>query len=220
MYTICLVEDESSLSNLLKMYLEKEGYEVKQFCNGKDALSYVGNKANLWILDIMLGDDITGYDIIKEIRAQDKNIPVIFTSARDKDIDKIIGLEMGSDDYLAKPYSPKELILRVNKLISRIYKENETSNITYYDTYVIDLNRRNCKENNEEIKLTTLEFDLLMLFINNKNKTFSRDEILKTIWGEDYFGSDRAVDDLVRRLRKKMPKLNVSTVYGYGYRLS
>ena len=213
MFTICLVEDEESLSNLLKMYLEKEGYEVKQFFNGKDALKYVGNKANLWILDIMLGDDVTGYDIIKEIRSGDKNIPVIFTSARDKDIDKIIGLEMGSDDYLAKPYSPKELILRVNKLISRIYKEKEDVNITYYDTYVIDINRRNCKENNEEIKLTTLEFDLLILLINNKNKTFSREEILKSIWGDDYFGSDRAVDDLVRRLRKKMPKLNVSTVY-------
>ena len=220
MFTICLVEDEESLSNLLKMYLEKEGYEVKQFFNGKDALKYVGNKANLWILDIMLGDDVTGYDIIKEIRSGDKNIPVIFTSARDKDIDKIIGLEMGSDDYLAKPYSPKELILRVNKLISRIYKEKEDVNITYYDTYVIDINRRNCKENNEEIKLTTLEFDLLILLINNKNKTFSREEILKSIWGDDYFGSDRAVDDLVRRLRKKMPKLNVSTGYGYGYRLS
>lgn len=220
MYTICLVEDEESLSNLIKMYLEKEGYEVIQFFTGKDALSYVGNKANLWILDIMLGDDITGYDIIKEIRATDKSIPVIFTSARDKDIDKIIGLEMGSDDYLAKPYSTKELILRVNKLISRIYKDKEDTNITYYDSYAIDLNRRNVKENNVEIKLTTLEFDLLVLLINNKNKTFSRDEILKEIWGEDYFGSDRAVDDLVRRLRKKMPKLNVSTVYGYGYRLS
>ena len=220
MYTICLVEDEESLSNLLKMYLEKEGYVVKQFFNGKDALKYVGSKANLWILDIMLGDDVTGYDIIKEIRNMDKNIPVIFTSARDKDIDKIIGLEMGSDDYLAKPYSPKELILRVNKLISRIYKEKEETNVTYYDTYVIDLNRRNCKEDNKEIKLTTLEFDLLILLINNKNKTFSREEILKSIWGDDYFGSDRAVDDLVRRLRKKMPKLNVSTVYGYGYRLS
>ena len=99
MYTICLVEDEESLSNLIKTYLEKEGYEVIQFFNGKDAMNYIGNKANLWILDIMLSDDITGYDIIKEIRAKDTNIPVIFTSARDKDIDKIIGLEMGSDDY-------------------------------------------------------------------------------------------------------------------------
>lgn len=218
MYTICLVEDEESLSNLIRTYLEKEEYTVIQFTKGKDALNYIGKKANLWILDIMLSDDITGYDIIKEIRANDKNVPVIFTSARDQDIDKIIGLEMGSDDYLAKPYSTKELILRVNKLIERVYSDKTKQELTY-ENYIIDLNKRIVKDEKEEIKLTTLEFDLLLLFLTNKNKTFSRDEILKNIWGDDYFGSDRAVDDLVRRLRKKMKNLNVSTVYGYGYRL-
>ena len=218
MYTICLVEDEESLSNLIKTYLEKEGYTVIQFTKGKDALNYIVKKANLWILDIMLSDDITGYDIIKEIRANDKNVPVIFTSARDQDIDKIIGLEMGSDDYLAKPYSTKELILRVNKLIERVYSDKTKQELTY-ENYIIDLNKRIVKDEKEEIKLTTLEFDLLLLFLTNKNKTFSRDEILKNIWGDDYFGSDRAVDDLVRRLRKKMKNLNVSTIYGYGYRL-
>ena len=218
MYTICLVEDEESLSNLIRTYLEKEGYTVIQFTKGKDALNYIGKKANLWILDIMLSDDITGYDIIKEIRANDKNVPVIFTSARDQDIDKIIGLEMGSDDYLAKPYSTKELILRVNKLIERVYSDKTKQELTY-ENYIIDLNKRIVKDEKEEIKLTTLEFDLWLLFLTNKNKTFSRDEILKNIWGDDYFGSDRAVDDLVRRLRKKMKNLNVSTIYGYGYRL-
>lgn len=220
MYTICLVEDEKSLSDLIKTYLEKEGYEVIQFFNGNDAIKYIGNKSNLWILDIMLGDDVTGYDIIKKIREKDSNIPVIFTSARDQDIDKIIGLEMGSDDYLAKPFSTKELILRVNKLINRIYKEKDKISEIIYDNYIIDLNKRVAREDKTEIKLTTLEFDLLIMFLNNKNISFSRDDILKKIWGEDYFGSDRAVDDLVRRLRKKMPKLNVSTIYGYGYRLS
>ena len=220
MYTICLVEDEESLSNLIKTYLEKEGYNVIQFFKGQDAIDYIGNNANLWILDIMLKDDITGYDIIKAIREKDEVVPVIFTSARDKDIDKIIGLEMGSDDYIAKPYSTKELILRTNKLINRIYKDKDSVKEILYDAYKIDLNKRLVKEDLNEIKLTTLEFDLLLLLINNKNKTFSRDEILKNIWGDDYFGSDRAVDDLVRRLRKKMPKLNLSTVYGYGYRLS
>lgn len=220
MYTICLVEDEVSLSNLIKTYLEKEGYQVVQFFKGKDALDYVGNVVHLWILDIMLEDDVTGYDILKEVKKKDAMVPVIFTSARDKDIDKIIGLEMGSDDYLAKPYSTKELILRVNKLVDRIYKDKDAAKEIVYDSYVVDLNRRLAKEGDFEIKLTTLEFDLLLLFLNNKNKTFSRNEILKNIWGDDYFGSDRAVDDLVRRLRKKMPKLNVSTIYGYGYRLS
>ena len=220
MYTICLVEDEVSLSNLIKMYLEKEGYEVIQFFTGNDALKYIGNMCNLWILDIMLGDDITGYDIIKKVREQDSVVPVIFTSARDQDIDKIIGLEMGSDDYLAKPFSTKELVLRVNKLIGRIYKDKEQSKEIIYNDYVVDLNKRIAKESDTEIKLTTLEFDLLIMFLNNINISFSREQILKAIWGDDYFGSDRAVDDLVRRLRKKMPKLNVSTIYGYGYRLS
>ena len=220
MYTICLVEDEISLSNLIKTYLEKEGYNVIQFFKGRDALDYVGKETNLWILDIMLGDDVTGYDIIKEIRNKNEVVPVIFTSARDKDIDKIIGLEMGSDDYIAKPYSTKELILRANKLINRVYKDKDAIKEISYESYLVDLNKRIARENDLEIRLTTLEFDLLILFLNNKNKTFSRDEILKNIWGEDYFGSDRAVDDLVRRLRKKMPKLNLSTIYGYGYRLS
>ena len=220
MYTICLVEDEKSLSDLIKMYLEKEGYNVIQFFNGHDAINFVKEKCHLWILDIMLGDDISGYDIIKKIREKDENIPVIFTSARDQDIDKIIGLEMGSDDYLAKPFSTKELVLRVNRLINRVYKDKGTVRELIYDCYYVDLNKRCAKENDKEIKLTTLEFDLLLLLLNNKNITFSREEILKKIWGEDYFGSDRAVDDLIRRVRKKMPKLNISTIYGYGYRLS
>lgn len=219
MYTVCLVEDEESLSNLIKTYLEKEGYNVIQFFTGKDAMNYIGKETNMWILDIMLKDDITGYDIIKEIRKKDSTVPVIFTSARDQDIDKIIGLEMGSDDYLAKPYSTKELVLRVNNLVNRIYKDKEAKEIIY-ECYKIDLKKRVSYENDKEIKLTTLEFDLLLLFLNNKNVTYSRDDILKKIWGEDYFGSDRAVDDLVRRLRKKMPKLNITSVYGYGYRLS
>lgn len=219
MYTICLVEDELNLAKLISSYLEKAGYQVICFDKGMDAFSYIGSKCDLWILDIMLGDDITGYDIIKKIRENDSTTPVIFTSARDQDLDKIIGLELGSDDYITKPYSPKELVLRVNNIIKRVYRETNNNIVSYENDYTIDINKRIVLENTKEIKLTTLEFDLLLLLISNKNKTFSRDEILNLVWGEDYFGSDRVVDDLIRRLRKKMPKLNVSTIYGYGYRL-
>jgi len=215
---ICFVEDEKDLANLIKVYLEKAGYNVTCFNNGKDAISYIGNKIDLWILDIMLADDISGYDIIKAIREKDRDVPVIFTSARDQDLDKIIGLELGSDDYITKPYSPKELVLRVNRIIKRVY--NNIENSIYYETYNIDLVKRIVLEKTKEINLTTLEFDLLLMFLNNKNKSFSREEILKNIWGNDYFGSDRVVDDLVRRLRKKLPKLNINTIYGYGYRLT
>lgn len=218
MFTICLVEDEVDLANLIKVYLEKAGYEVVCFTKGSKAIDYIEKKCDLWILDIMLGDDINGYDIIKTIRANNANIPVIFTSARDQDLDKILGLELGSDDYITKPYSSKELVLRVNNIIKRVYKDRFNNNIEY-NGYIIDVEKRIVFFNEKEIKLTTLEFDLLLLFLKNREKTFSREEILDVVWGNDYFGSDRVVDDLVRRLRKKLPNLNLDAIYGYGYRL-
>jgi len=219
MQRICFVEDEINLSNLVKVYLEKAGYEVVCFTKGADAINYIGNKVDLWILDIMLGDDISGYDVIGAIRKVDVNVPVIFTSARDQDLDKILGLELGSDDYITKPYSSKELVLRVNNIIKRVYK-NEENDFINYDIYKVDTNKRIVFREEKELSLTTLEFDLLLLFLNNIGKGFSRDEILNSVWGENYFGTDRVVDDLVRRLRKKMPNLKITAIYGFGYRLS
>ena len=219
MYKICLVEDETDLATVVKMYLEKAGYDVVTFTKGADAINYIGNKVDVWILDIMLGDDVNGYDVIKAIREKYPLVPVIFTSARDQDLDRILGLELGSDDYITKPYSSKELVLRVNNIIKRVYQSTESKIINYLD-YTIDLDKRIVSVKDKPIKLTTLEFDLLVLLVENLNKSFSREDILDAVWGNDYFGSDRAVDDLVRRLRKKMPLLNVNTIYGYGYRLS
>lgn len=217
MKTIALVEDEKDLNNLIRTYLEKEGYNVVSYYDGESTINNINKDVNLWILDIMLGDTISGYDIIKKIREDNPDVPVIFTSARDKDLDKIIGLELGSDDYIAKPYSPKELVLRVNNIIRRVYSK-EKQKLTYKD-YTIDLEKRMVLHKEESINLTTLEFDLLYMFVTNINKSFSRDDILNNIWGENYFGTDRVVDDLVRRLRKKMPELDINTIYGYGYRL-
>lgn len=217
MKTIALVEDEKDLNNLIRTYLEKEGYNVVSYYDGESTINNINKDVDLWILDIMLGDTISGYDIIKKIREEDPDVPVIFTSARDKDLDKIIGLELGSDDYIAKPYSPKELVLRVNNIIRRVYSK-EKQKLTYKD-YTIDFEKRMVLHKGESINLTTLEFDLLYMFVTNINKSFSRDDILNNIWGENYFGTDRVVDDLVRRLRKKMPELDINTIYGYGYRL-
>ena len=217
MYNICLVEDERNLNNLVKSYLEKDGYSVIQCFSGKQALE-VKEKVHLWILDIMLGDEISGYDVIKHIRAKDSVVPVIFTSARDQELDKIIGLEMGSDDYVTKPYSPKELMLRVSNILKRVYKLDSLKIV--YEVYSINKEKRTVYEGEQDIKLTALEFDLLVLLLDNMNKSFSRDEILDKVWGTEYFGSDRVVDDLVRRLRGKMPALNINTIYGYGYRLT
>ena len=201
-------------------YLEHEQYEVITVYNGSDALKVIDDDKNihLWILDIMLGDDVSGYDILKRIRETNELMPVIFTSARDKDLDRIIGLELGSDDYITKPYSPKELVLRVGNIIKRVYTK-DVQKITY-NKYIVDIDKRCVYLDDEELSLTTLEFDLLYMFLINKNKSFSREDILNNVWGEDYFGTDRVVDDLIRRLRKKMPDLNINTIYGYGYRLT
>lgn len=219
MYKIALVEDEKNLASLVEKYLKNEGYEVTVFTNGEDAEKMINYDYHMWILDIMLPGVITGYDLIKKIREVNPRMPIIFTSARDQDIDKVMGLELGSDDYVAKPYSPRELVLRVRNLLARSYVGQKDDNLFKFNGYVIDFDKRIVTENDENINLTSKEYDLLLFLIQNKSKAFSRDQILDHVWGSDYFGSDRVVDDLMRRLRSKMPNLNVETIYGFGYRL-
>ena len=213
---ICVVEDEKDLNELVRSYLEKEGYEVRSYFTYEEAVVHVSDDdVHLWILDIML-DNKSGFDLIEDIRRQSKAVPVIFMSARDKEFDRIIGLEKGSDDYITKPFSPKELVLRVNNIVRRVYKDD---NRMHVDAYEIDVEQRKVYCNNQEIELTTKEFDLLMLFVRNKQTAFSRGQILARVWETNYYGSDRVVDDTLRRLRKKMKDLNIHTIYGYGYRL-
>lgn len=214
---IYIVEDEKDINNLVAQYLRKEGYEVHSYYTYEEASAHVvDDDVHLWILDIML-DDKSGFDLIEEIRLQGPETPVIFMSARDKEFDRIIGLEKGCDDYITKPFSPKELVLRVNNIIKRAYRDD--NNRISIDGYELDEEQRKIYADNVEIELTTKEFDLLMMFIKNKGIAFSRDKILENVWDENYFGSDRVVDDTLRRLRKKLPNLNIHTIYGYGYRL-
>lgn len=214
---ISIVEDEKDLNELVKRYLEKEGYDVRAYLTYDDAVVHtVDDDVHLWILDIML-DDKSGFDLIEEIRTRNPQVPVIFMSARDKEFDRIIGLEKGSDDYITKPFSPKELILRVNNVIRRTYRD-DVSRIQI-DGYEIDEGQRIVYDHGVEVELTTKEFDLMMLFVKNKGTAFLREQILEKVWDVNYFGSDRVVDDTLRRLRKKMPNLSIHTIYGYGYRL-
>lgn len=221
MYKIAIVEDEKDLLAIVEKYLKNEGYEVLSFTTGEDAINAISDDIHLWILDIMLPGTINGYDLIKQIKASDPYKPVIFTSARDQDIDKIMGLELGSDDYLAKPYSVRELVLRVKNIIFRTYKTSseQVSEQLKYNSYSIDVDKRVVTLNGQMINLTSKEYELLLFLLQNKGKAFSRDQILDNVWGSDYFGSDRVVDDLMRRLRQKMTDLSVETIYGYGYRL-
>lgn len=214
---IYYVEDEKDLAGIITKYLIKEGYEVETFYDGETAMKHVKDDVDLWILDIMLPGTISGYDLIKEIISYNPNAAVMFTSARDQDLDKIIGLELGSDDYLAKPYSPKELVLRVKAILRRGRKV--ASDIITHDGYEINVTKREIKDKGELIDLTNKEFELLLFFLKNINTAFNREQILIKVWGENYYGSDRVVDDLLRRLRQKLPNLKIETIYGYGYKL-
>ena len=220
MYTVAIVEDEKNLAALVVKYLCAEGYNVKWYSSGEDALKSINEEpVDLWILDIMLPGIVSGYDLIKKIKEHTPTMPVIFTSARDQDIDKIMGLELGSDDYLAKPYSIRELVLRVKNLLVRTYEYNTAhihKNEVVVGKYIVDKDRRSVSCEGDAISLTSKEYDLLVYLLDNPGKAFSRDQILNGVWGEDYFGSDRVVDDLLRRLRQKMPELQIETIYGYG----
>ncbi len=215
---IYYVEDEKDLSEIIRKYLLREGYDTTVFYDGETAMEHIDDQVDLWILDIMLTGEISGYDLIKTLKEKHSTAAVIFTSARDQDLDKIMGLELGSDDYLAKPYSPRELILRVKAVLKR-HLQGQASEIVNYADYEINITRREIKFKNQMIDLTNKEFELLLFFLKNLNTAYGREEILKHVWGDNYYGSDRVVDDLLRRLRHKMPELKIETIYGFGYRL-
>lgn len=217
-YNIYLVEDEESLNDILCMYLEQEGFIVKAFKDGRSALKEINNpEINLWILDIML-PEIDGIELLRNIKNKNENIPVIFMSARNSDIDRITGLELGSDDYISKPFLPRELVIRAKKILERVYGNDKFKEEVSISTYKLDLKKRIVKENDKTIELTSKEFELLLFFSENFGQALSRQQIIDRVWGEDYFCSDRVVDNLIKRLRKKLENLQIETIYGYGYR--
>ncbi|GAA0353787.1 response regulator transcription factor [Bacillus horti] len=220
-YRINLVEDEKHLNDVLSTYLKQEGWQVTSFYTGKEAQQALQSSPDLWILDIML-PDIDGYQLLQECKEFNPDVPIIFISARDADLDRIIGLELGSDDYLPKPFLPRELVIRTKKLLDRTYGRSSsqtTEQIVELPPYTIEVSKRVVYKEGSPVNLTSKEFDLLLLFVQNPKHAFSREHILQHVWGQDYFGSDRVVDDLVRRLRKKMEELRLETIYGYGYRM-
>ena len=218
-FHILLVEDEERLASILKLYLEKEGWEVTLFTNAEDASEYIHVGIHLWIIDIML-PGMSGFDLIQKVKENNSEQPVIFISARDRDLDKIQGLEMGSDDYLAKPFLPKELVIRAKKLLHRIYGQGLKSHYIEVSDYKFDVNRRKVLDKEmQEIELTMKEFDVALFLLENINIAKTRDEILVVVWGDGYVGSTRAVDDVVRRVRKKLPRLTLETLYRAGYRI-
>lgn len=218
MKRIYLVEDEKSLSQLLSAYLREAGYSVVVFDNGLKAKSRINEEPDLWILDIML-PGMDGYSLIKEIKRSTPDVPVIFTSARNAELDRVVGLEMGSDDYLPKPFLPRELVIRVNRILERKNSAVAENNCYILGPYIFEPSKRSISVEDGMVTLSNKEYDLLEFLIKYINQAISRNDMIDAVWGMDYFGSDRVVDDTIRRLRKKMPKLSIEPIYGYGYML-
>ena len=215
-YRINIIDDEKNLNDLVRAYLEKEGYMVYSFYTYDEAFLHRDDDVHLWIVDIML-DKNSGFDLLSEIKHCKPDMPVVFMSARDQELDRIIGLEKGCDEYITKPFNIKEVVLRIQNIFKRVYKEDPA--LTIIDGYAIDEEKRRVSCNGAEIELTTKEYELLLYFVKNKGLAISREQVIAKVWDENYYGSDRVVDDTLRRLRKKMSEINIKTIYGFGYRL-
>lgn len=224
---ILIVDDEEHILELLKFNLENAGFKVVTASNGIEALEYLKNfMPKLILLDLML-PGMDGYDVCKEIR-RNKNlshIPIIMITARSEELDKILGLELGADDYITKPFSIRELIARVKAVLRRTSTSLSYENTFSYGNLVVDFEKHEVSKNGERVDLTLKEFELLELLIKNKGKVLTRDSLLDKIWGYEYIGETRTVDVHIRHLRQKIedddknPRY-IETIRGIGYRFT
>lgn len=219
---ILVVDDEKNIRELLKYNLENEGYEVIEAEDGKEAFKKIYKNIDLIILDLMI-PKIDGLNVCKKIR-NDKEIsdlPIIMLTAKSEDVDRIIGLELGADDYLTKPFNTRELIARIKALLRRIsmnnLKETKSDSIEV-DNITINLKNHTIIKDSKELAVTPKEFDLLVYLIKNNDQVFSRDTLLKEIWGYEFSGDTRTVDVHIRRLRMKIGDKWIKTVRGVGYK--
>jgi DNA-binding response OmpR family regulator len=220
--TILVVEDESSIASFVSLYLKNAGYTVRTAATGAEALALaVSEKPALIVLDLML-PDVDGIEVCKRIR-QDSDVPILMLTARDEDVDKIIGLEVGADDYLTKPFNPRELVARVKSILRRTTPDRrdlESETIEHGDLHV-DAGRREVRVGEEEIQLAPKEFDLLWELLDHRGLVLTRDQLLERVWGYTFAGDTRTVDVHVRQLRRKLGDASpIVTVWGVGYKVS
>ena len=222
MKKILIIEDEESIRGFLKINLKRNGYEVIEADNGEVGVKLaLKEKPAIIILDVML-PGIDGFKVCKIIRNEDEKVGIIMLTAKSQDLDKIMGLEYGADDYNIKPFNPMELLLRIKALLRRISDYEEKKGIIQ-GKFKLDIYAKRIFKNNKEIDLTPKEYSIIKLFIENPNKAFSRDELMDLVWGEDYIGDPKIVDVNIRRLRSKIEcsSLNekfIETIWGFGYR--
>lgn len=222
MKKILIIEDEESIRGFLKINLKRNGYEVIEADNGELGVKLaLKEKPAIIILDVML-PGIDGFKVCKIIRNEDEKVGIIMLTAKSQDLDKIMGLEYGADDYIIKPFNPMELLLRIKALLRRISDYEEKKGIIQ-GKFKLDIYAKRIFKNNKEIDLTPKEYSIIKLFIENPNKAFSRDELMDLVLGEDYIGDPKIVDVNIRRLRSKIEcsSLNekfIETIWGFGYR--
>lgn len=219
MAKICLIEDEKDLNQILKLYLEQAGHKVASCLTKAEFLRLQNTDSGfeLYVLDIMLPDG-NGIELLKMLKKENSAIPVILISARGESIDRVLGFEVGCDDYIAKPFLPAELVHRVNKALRLSSALSPQADILHFGPYIMDKNRRMVFHEENRVNLTSREYDLVLYLISNPSVALSRDTLIEKIWGEDCGSYDRVVDNYVKNIRKKLPEFPLETVYGYGYR--
>ena len=217
--TILLIEDENDIADLLTLYYEREGFRIVHADNGETGLERLAERApRAVLLDVGL-PGIDGMEVCRRIRSE-SDVPVIMLTARDTEIDKIVGLEIGADDYVTKPFSPRELVARVKAVLRRSEERPVKPQVITIDEFAIDSGRREVTvADGSVVRPTAREFDLLWYLAEHRGLVLSRSQLLEAVWGYEYFGETRTVDVHVRQLRKKLPDVPIETVWGVGYRI-
>ncbi len=228
MRKILVVDDDRNISELVSLYFAKEGYEVETCLNGNDAIpTFREFEPDLMILDLML-PGMDGYDICREIR-RESEVPIIMLTARSETLDKVVGLELGADDYVQKPFEPKELVARVKAVLRRTEAPNSQQSDMLperveFPGLVVDKSRYTVEINGENVEMPPKELELLFFLAAHPNRVYTREQLLGNVWGYDFFGESRTVDVHVKRIREKIDQINaelpwsIKTVWGVGYK--
>jgi len=219
--TIVVIEDDPNIADLVDMYLRREGFRVIQATSGEAGLeATVRERPRLVVVDVGLPDRMDGLEVCRSLRAT-SDIPLVILTARDSEIDRVLGLELGADDYVTKPFSPRELVARIKAILRRSEPvARPSASVLAVGDVEVDIDRHEARVSGEVVALTAREFDLLAFLAENEGLVLSRRQLLDGVWGADWVGDDRTVDVHVRQLRKKLgAALPLSTVWGVGYRL-
>ena len=222
MFKILIADDNKQITSILEEYAKKEGYIPIIAPDGEDAFKkFKTQNPDILLLDVMMPKK-DGFEVCKDIRKV-SNVPIIMITARGEDFEKIMGLEIGADDYIVKPFSPGEVMARVKAIMRRIAHEEEAGQLFTFDNLKINFKDYTLSINGNIISLTKKEFEILWTLATNKNKVFSREHLLDSLWGYDYFGDSRTVDSHIKRLRAKLDehshsKWNIKTIWGVGYK--